>query len=82
MIEFKSISCYFDAEKSGLKNNTIRKIDMKDGRFLQLLEMIRRNRYDLAQIRITRAELPNDSFVRQIRHITKWNDFLIITWRC
>jgi len=80
MIEFKSLSYYFDDERKGLKNNTIRKIDNSDSRFLRLLDMMRTKQY-IEDIRIIRAELPNDCFVRQIKHITKWNDFLIITWR-
>lgn len=81
MIEFKSNTHYFDDEKSGLKNNTIRKIDMRDFRFLRLMDMMKFKDWDREIIKITRKELPNDSFQRQIKHITQWNNYLVITWR-
>jgi len=81
MIEFKSSNLYFDDEQLGLKPFTIREIDNKDGRFLQLIDMMHKKDYGRQDIKITRAELPNDSFVRQIKHITKWQRFLLITWR-
>jgi hypothetical protein len=36
---------------------------------------------DYGNIKIVRAELLNDSFIRQVKHITIWRDFICITWR-
>ena len=80
MIEFKSLSKYFDDEKSGLKNWTIREIPkIPDARFTVLRNWMKNKEY--GNIKITRSELPNNSFIRQIKHITKFDNYYCITWR-
>ena len=48
MIGFKSKNKYFEDERLGLKNWTIREIDIKDMRFLSLLDMMKTKRSKLA----------------------------------
>ena len=81
MIEFKSDNEYYYDEKSGLKNNTIRKIDLNDGRFKSLRDMCLTGNYSKENIKIINSQESNKFFVRQIKHIAMWGDYVIITWR-
>lgn len=92
IIDFKSSSLYFEDERTGLKNNTIRKVDLEDERFSYLLERWRTRNY--GRIRINKAQLCRSktdlainihedkmySFMRDIQHISIWNNLMIITW--
>jgi len=81
-MKFKSTSAFFDDEKKGLKNWTIRELPspaVPDARFTVLRNWMRTK--DYGNIEIVRAELPNDSFVRQVKHVTIWRIYCCITWR-
>lgn len=91
IIDFKSSSEYFYDEKDGLKNNTVREIDVKDKRFHELLKCWKEKSYPF--IRINHAECcteadkatevrPNTlySFLRNIQHIAVYKNLIIITW--
>lgn len=78
-VTFKSSGRFFDVEKSGLKNNTIRiQDDEKDERF-HYLEDIREN----MRIEIINPET-GESFERKIKHIAIWKTqglkIFIISW--
>lgn len=77
---FKTDTNIYWKERDGVKNNTVRKIDLNDFRFTQLIAWseIGWNDGDI-KIRITDSNHPN-SFVRDIRDITVWNDLMVITW--
>lgn len=89
IIDFKSDDEYFKDEKSGLKNNTTREIDIKEEKFQILFKSWKTKDYPM--IRINRdTYLPEfatedkintmDSFLRNIRHIAVYKNLMIITW--
>lgn len=78
-VSFKSVSHYFDDEEIGLKNWTIREYDDNDIRFKMLNEWMHKK--DYGAIKIVRAELPNNYFRRQVKHVTVWGKYMCITWR-
>lgn len=88
VVDFKSSSEYFDDEKCGLKNNTLRKIDLKEEKFQILLRAWKSKNYPL--IRINKAGFSDKaktieddclySFMRRIQHIAVFEDWMIITW--
>lgn len=79
LIKFKSIRENYHKEKSGIKPNTVRKIDIKDERFKIIKKWYDFHCYDL-WIYIYCAEL-NEYFERQIKDITYFNGYVIISWR-
>ena len=80
LFEFKSSSEFFWRERADVKNNTVRRIDLSDDRFIDLISWMRSgwNDGDIA-IKIVEAS-SNKSFVRDIRDICIWDDLIIITW--
>ena len=80
LFEFKSSSEFFWRERADVKNNTVRRIDLSDDRFIDLISWMRSgwNDGDIA-IKIVEAS-SNKSFVRDIRDICIWDDLMIITW--
>jgi hypothetical protein len=82
LFKFKTHEDYYWKEQSGIKNNTVREIDLKDERFLDLItwNQLSFNDGDL-KIEISRTPGDrNDFFIRDIRDITIWNNLMIITW--
>lgn len=79
--KFKSAQPFFDKERFGVKNNTVRKIDLGDDRFVSLIAYAVSgfNDGDI-QIEITSVEDPSLSFIRDIRDISFWENMIIITW--
>ncbi len=71
-VEFKSTPDYYHKERSGLKPNTVRKIDKDDVRFKLL-------RNGCQVIVITNA-LTKQSFKRYITDYTQWEHWAIISW--
>jgi len=71
-IKFKSVSPYFDKEKSGIKPNTVRKTDDWD---LERWELYKNAGY----IQINNP-LTNKGFVRKISDKSKWKNLIIISW--
>ena len=78
---FKTSEEYFWKERGDMKNNTIRKIDLNDVRFRELIAWaeISWNVGDI-KIKISKADESGVFFERDIRDITIWNDLMIITW--
>lgn len=79
MIKFKSLPEYYEKEKSGRKNNTVRWIEDKDMRFMALKNMASGDS-PMENIEITNKE-SGESFVRQIKDVTVYDPVIIITWR-
>lgn len=73
-VEFKSLPEYYEVERKGIKNNTVREIDAKDSRFITLAQKPK----DL-WIKIINIET-NKFFIRKIRDITYYKNLVIITW--
>ena len=78
-IEFKSNEAFFHKEKSGLKNNTVRKFDPLDERFQKMFMWVIDNDIKGKYIRMRRSTIP-ESFVREIKDISCYEDLFIITW--
>jgi hypothetical protein len=81
MIEFKSIPEMYYKEKSGVKNNTLRKVDKSDIRFRKLKDIEKSTPDEHDMIRILRSDNIQDYFYRQIKDVTFWDGWCIITWR-
>lgn len=85
MIEFKSTLEMYLKERDGKKNNTVRKVKESDPRFKRLQEMdVLEGAIDDDEdsvIRIINAHNEFEFFDRQIKDVTSWDDFFIITWR-
>jgi len=78
---FKSYSNIFEKERDDVKNNTVRKIDLNDDRFLDLIAWSVEGWNDgEIQIIIQRENDDADYFIKEIRDITIYNDLMIITW--
>ncbi len=71
---FRSSPENYEKEKSGVKLNTLRKIDHDDLRFTYL-----KNK-QVNYITITNSET-TDSFTRKITDYTEWNGWAIISWK-
>lgn len=80
IIEFKSNDEMYEKEFNGLKNNTLRKVDMNDDRF-KILKAYHDEglNYGKLTIRINHAT-ENKLFDRFVKDITFWDDYVIITW--
>jgi len=72
-IFFKSSFEFYNKEITGIKNNTVRTIDAKEG--IELNKNIK----EIKKINITCVETGN-SFVRDIRDISFYADRWIFTW--
>lgn len=80
IINFMSREPYYTDEKLGLKNNTIREVDLTDDRFRKLAMMCELKQYGKIKISNTFGE-GSDTFIRDIQHISFWENLAIITWR-
>lgn len=78
-VEFKSKSMFYVKEKSGVKNNTVRRINNNDQRFKVLREYTY-SQFDLI-IKINNADNPSQSFSRLVKDVTFFEDLVIITWQ-
>lgn len=77
-ITFKSFPKYWAKEKKGIKNNTLREVDYEDDRF-KLLDKYNKSSYNTLQIKIVNSDT-NKSFVREIRDVTYYKNYVVITW--
>ncbi len=75
-IIFKSNEENFRKEKSGIKCNTFRYVDMDDTRFRRLMRLKDKNEKGYIQINCGTKE-----FRRKISDITVWEGYVIISWR-
>ena len=81
MFMFKSHPDYYWRERDGVKNNTVREIDLDDDRFTNLIAWMETgwNDGDI-KIHIQEGDNHKEFFERDIRDICIWNGFMIITW--
>ena len=78
---FKSYSHIYEKEREDIKNNTVRRIDLNDDRFTQLIAWSEFGWNDgEIQIIIQRGDNEKDFFIKEIRDITIYNDLMVITW--
>lgn len=79
--KFKSWEPYYTKERLDVKNNTVRKIDLNDIRYRELIAWneIGYNDGDI-KIEIIKHGSENAYFVRDIRDIAVFNDLMVITW--
>jgi len=73
-VKFKSIPEMYEKEKSGIKPNTIRKIEGFDERFNKLVSG------ECKTIVIENKET-GEKFFREITDVSIWNDLFIISWK-
>ena len=81
LFSFKSNPEFFWKERDDVKNNTVRKIDLNDERFINLIFWMVEGWND-GDIKI---EICCDSvhpyrFTKDIRDISIFNDLMVITW--
>lgn len=71
---FKSLSIFFEKEKSYRKRNTVRSIrDLRnDGLRIEQIE-------ECSKVKILNPET-NDSFCRKITDVSVWGAWVIISW--
>jgi hypothetical protein len=74
-ISFKSIRENFIKELHGIKCCTIRKIEIEDERFIKLLSMEKNKDYGIIEI-----NCDSSCFKRQIKDITCWDGWMVISW--
>lgn len=80
IFNFKSEENFYEKEREGIKNNTVREIDLNDNRFLSLIAWMMAG-WDDGEILIKiTSKYSGEYFVRQIRDISVYGDFMIITW--
>lgn len=79
ILSFISAEPHFTAEKLGLKNNTIREVDLTDERFRKLVIMYEMGEYGKITIH-DGGFIDAKWFTRQIQHISFWKNLVIITW--
>jgi len=78
---FKSYSHIYEKEREDIKNNTVRRIDLNDDRFTQLIAWSEFGWNDgEIHIIIQRGDNEKDFFIKEIRDITIYNDLMVITW--
>lgn len=85
VVIFNSSPEYYWKELEGIKNNTVRKLSKRDKRFkiLKEIEVMVSAEGHLTEdflIKITNNKT-NNFFIRQIKDVSFWEDFVIITWR-
>jgi len=82
VVIFKSTPYFYFKEKTGVKNNTLRKFiseDAKDVNRKGLLDLFILGKIEL-DVRIINTET-GESFERQIKDVSIYDDWYIITWR-
>lgn len=88
-VSFNSLPIYYEKEKSGIKNNTVRrslslwkdKILLKNQRY-SLLKKFENKEIKELEIEICLSETDKkESFIRKITDITEYEGFFIITWK-
>ena len=80
MLEFKSDEENYIKEKSGLKPNTVREIDLNEDKFQELENRRLNNCYGRIKITNARYSDGHDYFIREITDITLWKNLSIISW--
>ena len=78
-ITFKSVPEYYRRESLGLKNNTVRKVEVEDVRFDILSDFEMEAITDL-EIEIINTDT-KESFVKRVTDVCKFDEYYIISWR-
>lgn len=78
-VEFKSNPEIWKKEMMGIKPNTFRKVDMNDERF-KILKQFSEGYINYLDIKIIN-EIECRAFERQVKDVTFWEDYVIISWR-
>jgi hypothetical protein len=77
IITFKSLPEFFDKEKSGIRNNTVRRLSFQEARQITKVK----SEFSTCGIFIKIiASYSNESFCRKIRDISVYSDIFIFTW--
>ncbi|WP_373078337.1 hypothetical protein [Fusobacterium varium] len=83
-VSFKSLPKYYEKEKSGIKNNTVRYFyfpDLTDKR-IELLNKFRKGEIEELEIEICLyKEVKRESFIRRVTDVSIFNNHFIITWK-
>lgn len=81
VFKFKSKQVFYEKEREGIKNNTVRIIGIDEDKFQELIywNLAGYNDGDL-QIKIVNADNHKQFFVRDIRDISIYHGLMIITW--
>lgn len=83
-ITFKSLPSYYIKEKSGIKNNTLRKkylMSLTNDKRLDILQKFNKNIITELEIEIQLATNIDESFIRKVTDVTEYDGFFIITWK-
>ena len=83
-VSFVSNETNYVKEECGLKPNTVRKIDLTDDRFKNLVywNILGKNgKYENKYIQIHKFVKPSkENFMRKIKDISFWENLVIISW--
>jgi hypothetical protein len=79
IFKFKSREPFYTKERAGIKNNTVREIDLNEDRFLELIHSMIEGFND-GDLKIE-IQCDGFNFIRDITDISIWNNLMIITWR-
>jgi hypothetical protein len=77
VITFKSLPEFFDKEKTGIKNNTVRKLSFQEAREISKLQQT--FSHDRLFIKIIKS-YSGESFCRVIQDISVYSDIFIFTF--
>ena len=80
VIPFKSIDPYYLKEKSGIKPNTVREINLSEDKFQDLLMMYNFGIFGFIKITKDSRSAKFPSFERRIEDISIWNNLAIISF--
>lgn len=86
VVPFKSEKRFFCKEVEGLKNNTMRYVDMEEDKFKYLAFMALTGEFgeieisEIKQIKKSVFEFTGRKFKKRIRDVTFWNKYVCITW--
>lgn len=83
-ITFKSLPSHYLKEKSGIKNNTLRKkylMSLTNDKRLDILQKFNKNIITELEIEIQLAINLDESFIRKVTDVTEYEGFFIITWK-
>ena len=79
IVKFKSEPGMWFKENRGWKPNTLRKVEVEDERFI-LLKKFNKLLINNLDIKIINSNT-GEAFVRQVKDVTFWDNYVIISWR-
>lgn len=81
IVDFKSVSPFFEKEHIGVKPNTVREINLSEDKFQDLLMMYNFGIYGWIRIKKDSKNEKFPFFERRIEDISIWNNLMIISWK-